>query len=80
MSLSLVPFHVALLANFATAAAIESISRIERSGRAWDFPMPLALRRFFSRGCILQIARIAAHLVTLIRGRNLPEPERAAIE
>ena len=78
ISLSLALFYVVLLTYFATTAAIESIGRVERSGRAWDFPMPMVVRTFFGLGCILLTLQIAAHLLTLLRGRTLPPPERPA--
>lgn len=76
LSLALALFYIVLLTYFATVAAIESIGRVERSGRAWDFPMPMVVRTFFSLGCMLLTAQITAHLITLIRGRDLPPPER----
>lgn len=79
VSLALALFYILLLTYFATTAAIDSIGRIERSGRAWDFPMPMVIRTFFSLGCILLSVQIAAHLWTLIRGRDLPPPERTEI-
>ena len=73
LSLTLALFYAALLSYFATAAAIESIGLVERSGRAWDFPMPMVVRIFFSLGSILLTLQIASHLVDLIRGRKIPK-------
>ncbi|NNE22939.1 MAG: TRAP transporter small permease subunit [Rhizobiales bacterium] len=75
VSLALALFYLALLAYFATAAAIESIGLVERSGRAWDFPMPMVVRIFFSLGAILLTVQIASHLFDLIRGRETPKAE-----
>ena len=79
VSLTLALFYIVLLTYFATMAALESIGRIERSGRAWDFPMPMVIRTFFSLGCILLTVQIAAHLWTLLRGHELPPPEHSDI-
>lgn len=79
VSLTLALFYIVLLTYFATMAALESIGRIERSGRAWDFPMPMVIRTFFSLGCILLTVQIAAHLWTLLRGHDLPPPEHSDI-
>ena len=72
-SLSLALFYLVMLTWFATGAAIESIGLVERSGRAWDFPMPMVVRIFFSLGCILLSLQIASHLYRLIRGLDVPE-------
>lgn len=73
--LSLALFYMALLSYFATSAAIESIGLVERSGRAWDFPMPMVVRISFSLGSLLLTAQVASHLFDLIRGRAIPEPD-----
>jgi len=67
--------YLAVLSYFATIAAIESIKLVERSGRAWDFPMPMIVKISFCLGSILLTIQIASHLLDLIRGRALPEPE-----
>ena len=79
VSLTLALFYILLLTYFAITAAIESIGRIERSGRAWDFPMPMVIRTFFGLGCMLLTAQIAAHLWTLLRCRDLPPPVHSDI-
>lgn len=72
VGLALALFYIGLLAWFATGAAIESIGLVERSGRAWDFPMPMVVRIFFALGSLLLAAQIASHLLDLIRGREIP--------
>lgn len=74
-TLSLALFYLIVLSYFATAAAIESIGLVERSGRAWDFPMPMVVKISFCLGSILLTVQVTSHLFDLIRGRELPEPE-----
>lgn len=74
-SLALALFYMALLSYFATTAAIESIGLVERSGRAWDFPMPMVVRISFSLGTILLTMQIASHLFDLIRDREIPKAD-----
>ncbi len=75
LSLALALVYMVALSYFATAQAIESIGLVERSGRAWDFPMPMVVRISFSLGCLLLTAQIASHLVDLVRGREIPYAE-----
>lgn len=72
LTLALGLFFLILLSYFATKAAVESIGLVERSGRAWDFPMPMVVRIFFCLGSILFSLQVASHLWLLIRGRPLP--------
>ncbi|HZA67047.1 MAG TPA: TRAP transporter small permease subunit [Geminicoccaceae bacterium] len=57
---------------FAGAQAIDSIMRVERSGRAWDFPMPMVIRTAFFLGTALLALQTAQLLVQLIRRRAQP--------
>jgi len=75
LGLALALMYMAFLSYFTTTAAIESIGLVERSGRAWDFPMPMVVRIFFCLGSLLLIVQIAVHLIDRARGRPVPEPE-----
>lgn len=68
---SLALFFLLLLSYFTTTAAIESIGLVERSGRAWDFPMPMVVRISFSLGSLLLTLQVLSHLYGLIAGREL---------
>ena len=72
LTLLLALFYLVLLSYIATEQAIESIRLVERSGRAWDFPMPMVIRTAFSLGCLLFTAQVLAHLYDLLRGRKPP--------
>jgi TRAP-type mannitol/chloroaromatic compound transport system permease small subunit len=57
---------------FTGAQAIDSIMRVERSGRAWDFPMPMVIRTAFFLGTALLLLQTASLLIELIRKRASP--------
>jgi TRAP-type mannitol/chloroaromatic compound transport system permease small subunit len=57
---------------FAGVQAADSIMRVERSGRAWDFPMPMVIRTAFFLGTALLALQTASLLVELIRKRASP--------
>jgi TRAP-type mannitol/chloroaromatic compound transport system permease small subunit len=57
---------------FAGAQAIDSIGRIEMSGRAWDFPMPMVIRTAFFLGTALLALQTASLLIQRIRRRAHP--------
>ena len=57
---------------FAGAQAFDSIMRVERSGRAWDFPMPMVIRTAFFLGTALLALQTASLLLQLIRKRANP--------
>jgi TRAP-type mannitol/chloroaromatic compound transport system permease small subunit len=57
---------------FAGAQAIDSIMRVERSGRAWDFPMPMVIRTAFFLGTALLALQTASLLIRMIRNREPP--------
>jgi TRAP-type mannitol/chloroaromatic compound transport system permease small subunit len=57
---------------FAGAQALDSIMRVERSGRAWDFPMPMVIRTAFFLGTALLALQTASLFVQLIRRRAQP--------
>jgi TRAP-type mannitol/chloroaromatic compound transport system permease small subunit len=57
---------------FAGAQAFDSIGRVEMSGRAWNFPMPMVIRTAFFLGTALLALQTAALMVRLIRARTPP--------
>jgi TRAP-type mannitol/chloroaromatic compound transport system permease small subunit len=57
---------------FVGAQAIDSIMRVERSGRAWDFPMPMVIRTAFFLGTALLALQTASLLIQLVRRRASP--------
>jgi TRAP-type mannitol/chloroaromatic compound transport system permease small subunit len=57
---------------FAGTHAADSIMRVERSGRAWDFPMPMVIRTAFFLGTALLALQTAALLIQMIRKRTSP--------
>lgn len=57
---------------FAGTHAFDSIMRVERSGRAWDFPMPMVIRTAFFLATALLALQTAALLIRLIRSRTSP--------
>ena len=58
------------LAYFVLDQAAESIAIVERSGRAWDFPMPMVIRTAFAVGVVLLIAQALAQLLRHILARQ----------
>jgi TRAP-type mannitol/chloroaromatic compound transport system permease small subunit len=64
--------YLLALGWFAGGQAIDSIGRVEMSGRAWDFPMPMVIRTAFWLGTLLLILQTAVLLVRLIRARTSP--------
>ncbi len=64
--------YLLALGWFAGGQAIDSIGRVEMSGRAWDFPMPMVIRTAFWLGTLLLILQTAALLVRLVRARTSP--------
>ncbi len=64
--------YLLALGWFAGGQAIDSIGRVEMSGRAWDFPMPMVIRTAFWLGALLLILQTVVLLVRLIRTRTSP--------
>jgi TRAP-type mannitol/chloroaromatic compound transport system permease small subunit len=64
--------YLAGLSWFAGTHALDSIMRVERSGRAWDFPMPMVIRTAFFLGTALLALQTASLLLQLIRNRADP--------
>ena len=62
LTLSLALVYVLALTWFTGLQATESISIVERSGRAWDFPMPMVIRTAFFAGAVLLTLQTAANL------------------
>ena len=69
VTLSLALLYVWALAWFTGLQASESIAIVERSGRAWDFPMPMVIRTAFFAGAILLAVQTVANLYTRARER-----------
>ena len=69
VTLSLALIYVWALAWFTGLQASESIAIVERSGRAWDFPMPMVIRTAFFAGAILLAIQTVANLYTRARTR-----------
>lgn len=63
--------YLLALSAFTGKQAIDSIMRVERSGRAWDFPMPMVIRTALFLGAVLLVLQAVSHLYELIRHRNL---------
>ena len=70
VTLSLALIYVWALAWFTGLQASESIAIVERSGRAWDFPMPMVIRTAFFAGAILLAIQTVANLYTRARARE----------
>lgn len=66
-ALSLV--YLGALAWFTGKQAFDSIARVERSGRAWDFPMPMVIRTLLFLGAALLLLQAASQLLKLLRSR-----------
>ncbi|MGI9334173.1 MAG: TRAP transporter small permease subunit [Gammaproteobacteria bacterium] len=49
--------------------SIDSIMRVERSGRAWDFPMPMVIRTLLFLGAALLFLQACSHLMKLVHSR-----------
>ena len=64
--------YLAGLGWFAGAQAFDSIMRVERSGRAWDVPMPMVIRAAFFLGTALLALQTASLLLRMIRARTHP--------
>ena len=69
VTLSLALIYVWALAWFTGLQATESISIVERSGRAWDFPMPMVIRTAFFAGAVMLALQTVANLYTRARER-----------
>ncbi len=74
ISLVLTLLYLLALGWFAGAQAFDSIRRVEMSGRAWDFPMPMVIRTALFLGTALLALQTVANLYALVRAR------RAAVE
>jgi TRAP-type mannitol/chloroaromatic compound transport system permease small subunit len=59
--------YLLALAYFAGQQAIDSIMRVERSGRAWDFPMPMVIRTMLFAGAVLLSLQALSQLYHLVR-------------
>jgi TRAP-type mannitol/chloroaromatic compound transport system permease small subunit len=59
--------YLLALSAFTGKQALDSIMRIERSGRAWDFPMPMIIRTALFLGAALLVLQAASQLYQLLR-------------
>ena len=55
------------LGAFTGQQAFDSIMRVERSGRAWDVPMPMLIRTMLFLGTVMLFLQAASQLYELIR-------------
>ena len=62
--------YLLALSAFTGKQAIDSIMRVERSGRAWDFPMPMVIRTALFLGALLLLLQAVSVLYQLIRTNN----------
>ena len=69
ISLVLTLLYVLALGWFAGLQAFDSIMRVEMSGRAWDFPMPMVIRTVLFLGTALLALQTVSHLYAMIRAR-----------
>lgn len=61
--------YLGALSFFTGRQAFDSIMRVERSGRAWDFPMPMVIRTLLFLGAALLLLQAGSQLLKLIRGQ-----------
>ena len=66
VGLLLALFYLAVLAWKTGVQAFESVSIMERSGRAWNVPMPVVIRSALFLGTVLLIAQALANLWALL--------------
>ena len=62
--------YLLVLAAFTGMQALDSVMRVERSGRAWDFPMPMIIRTALFLGAALLVLQAASQLYYLIRDKS----------
>ncbi len=75
VSLVLTLVYLGVLGAFTGMQAIESIRLVERSGRAWDFPMPMVVRTaLFLGAALLVLQTLSALYVHLVRRNDPPDP------
>jgi TRAP-type mannitol/chloroaromatic compound transport system permease small subunit len=70
IGLLLTLIYLLALAWFSGMQALNSISIVEMSGRAWNFPMPMVIRTALFLGAALLALQAAAELLKLFRGRR----------
>ena len=70
VSLVLTLVYLLALAAFTGMQALDSIMRVESSGRAWDFPMPMVIRTALFLGAAMLVLQAASQLYYLIRNRT----------
>lgn len=68
----LTTIYVAVLSAIAGVQAAESIRLIERSGRAWDFPMPMVVRTMLFVGAALLLLQTGSAIFHHIKERDRP--------
>ncbi len=62
ISYTLTVLYLGVLSMITGTQALESISIIERSGRAWDFPMPMVVRTVLFLGSALLLLQTGSNL------------------
>ena len=67
--------YLGALSWFTGKQAFDSIMRVERSGRAWDFPMPMVIRTLLFLGAALLVLQACSGLMKLVQRRPIvPRP------
>jgi len=64
--------YLAVLSAITGVQAAESVRLIERSGRAWDFPMPMVVRVMLFIGAALLLLQTGAAIHRHIKERHRP--------
>jgi len=64
--------YVGVLSAITGVQAAESIRLIERSGRAWDFPMPMVVRTMLFIGAALLVLQTGSAIFHHIKERHRP--------
>ncbi|MFO1349222.1 MAG: TRAP transporter small permease subunit [Gammaproteobacteria bacterium] len=69
VTLFLTLIYLLALTAFTGKQAIESIRIVERSGRAWDFPMPMVIRTALFLGAALLVLQALSQFLQLLRNK-----------
>jgi TRAP-type mannitol/chloroaromatic compound transport system permease small subunit len=72
IGLLLALFYLTILAYKAGEQAFESIMIVERSGRAWNVPIPMVVRNALFLGTVLLIAQALTKLWTVLTRQGPP--------
>ena len=74
VSLVLALTYLGALAVFTGMQAVESIRLVERSGRAWDFPMPMVIRTALFLGAALLVLQALSAFYAHLTHRDAGHP------